>query len=177
MLSLLRRVINPVVQLKHADKKLVFIEADKGTRLKGIEFKLTQFITDQGGLLKNTVVISSDLDEDIFAKFSHFLADDCPDINRKCDYIIFHQKDNDLRVILFEMKSSIKGVSGRCPAQFDISQVFADYLINLSKTYATLYDIADVETLTLKYFKVVFYPNLSLAHGNPVGVNPLLRSK
>lgn len=196
MMLLLRRVINPAVQLQHSAKKLVFVEAEDTAKLKTIEFTLTKFVTEQGGQVKNAVIIDSDKDDsdkddsnkddgdkgddnkpNVFAKFSHFFNDDCPDINRKCDYIICHQKGEDLRVMLFEMKSSEQGLDGRCPAQFAISKVFTDYLMNLAQTYAKLNCDVQFEALQVKYFNVAFYPGAPVAHATPVGVNPMVRSK
>ncbi len=172
MLALLREIINPEVQLEHADKKLIFLEDSDDARLKQLEFKLTNFITASGGQLKNAVIISSDIKGELFARFSHFLAEKCPDINKKCDYIIFHRKENVLRVILCEMKSSEKGVGGRCPAQLEVSKVFADYLLNLAKTYGDLSEVDDIAQLQTEYFKVVFLPTQSVPYGQVMGVKP-----
>lgn len=178
MLAPLKKVLHPAVLLKYREKKLTFCEDDTDTRLKEIQFAVPKRLRAEGGGVADAVVISGEHRDEKFQKFSHFLDDRCPDVNRKCDYIVFHQKNECLRVILVEMKSSEKGLEGRCPAQFEMSKIFCDYLLAVTKAYEQ-FNVQQVNStdLTIEFYKVVFYPALPVAHSLPVGVNPLQISK
>jgi hypothetical protein len=173
MLETLRNIINPDVKVRHHGKCLVLEEASEDSKLRKINFKLTSFNAGEGGELSQAVVINSDSNAQLYKLFTHFLNDTCPSINRKCDYIIFHLLNNNIRIILCELKSSELGARGRCHEQFEASKKFADYLVSMAKMYHECRPRENFIESNISVHRVVFLPMAPVAVSLPVTANKI----
>ncbi|HFQ4926346.1 TPA: hypothetical protein ACGU4W_003565 [Vibrio vulnificus] len=173
MLSSLKNILDQRALVKHQNSFLIFEEPDPAARLKSIAFSLTNYNKEQSGLIKNALVIYGDNKKEVdLSRFTFFLNSQCSDINRQCDYIIFHCKDGRTRVILCELKSSdtSQDLSSRIHKQFTFSKIFADYLLNIAKEHAEN-NLASLEDDEIEFHKIafVYMPNVTspLALGRP----------
>ncbi len=173
MLSSLSNILDHKALVKHQNNALVFEESDDTARLKKVNFSLTSFNKGQSGLIKNALVIFGDnKEEETLSRFTFFLNSQCKDVNRQCDYIVFHCKDGKTRVILCELKSSdtSSDLLSRIHKQFAFSKIFADYLVNIAKEHAER-NSTSLEDCEIEFHKVafVYMPNVTapLALGRP----------
>ncbi|MGR5279218.1 hypothetical protein ACPV5J_21250 [Vibrio rotiferianus] len=178
MNTTLDNVINNSVKLKHQNGFLTFEEPNAEARLRKLKLRLTSFLRKEGGSVKNAIVVKGDLDSSPYGKFSYYLSDNCEHINKRCDYIIFHFKDNEVRIILCELKSSAISLDedARCHAQFDISMEFAKYLLGISDKYRALTN-PDEGDFPIAFYKVVFLPVPNVASTAALGVAPKINIK
>ncbi|CDT52018.1 hypothetical protein VCR15J2_360046 [Vibrio coralliirubri] len=172
MINTLKSILHSSIHVRHQTNRLTLVESNDDALLKEVDLLLTRFVKDQGGLLKNAVVISADSNKEgcYFSQYSFFLNQDTPDITRQCDYIIFHQKEDHLRVILCELKSSLEGVSptSRIHKQFTYAECFSRYVIDIVKSK---FDDATL-CLPVTYHKVALISFPNVAHTAPTGMQP-----
>lgn len=170
MLNSLNNIINNDVKLYHADNVICFEEPNPDARLKKLIFRTTSFVRNGGGHINNAIVVKSDLEDEPFDRFSHYLNTECQHINKRCDYIIFHLKGTALRIIVCELKSSEIALEAgsRCYAQLDVSLAFAKYLISLAQQLFSLRDDEEC-TLDFTFHKIVFLPRPAVSGSVPLG--------
>lgn len=176
MLNSLDSVINNGVKLRHTNGSILLEEPSEDARLREIKLKLTSFLKESGGSIRNAIVIKSDLETSPYEKFSYYLSDDCEHINKRCDYIIFHLLDNEIRIILCELKSSHISLQegARCHAQLDISMEFAKYLVGIGDKYHKLTGLGTAVDTTYSFHKVVFLPTPNVVLSAPLATKPVL---
>ena len=158
MISSLKSVLDNSIIVKHANNKIEFVEDDATARLKKVEFSVTKFLKGAGGLLRNAVVIEGDSSvSPNLSRFTFYLDQACNDVTRQCDYIVFHEYNNCLRVILCELKSSDTSAeeSARIHKQFQFSQVFSEYLTRVAESYCGI-NHRTPSTTNVSFYKVAF---------------------
>lgn len=181
MLNSLSQILDHRALVKHQNSALIFEESQDTARLKKVSFSLTSHNRQQSGLIRNALVIYGDnSEEENLSRFTFFLNSQCSDVNRQCDYIVFHCKDGKTRVILCELKSSDTSddLLARIHKQFAFSKIFADYLINIAKEHAERNSVV-LQNHDIEFHKVafVYMPNVTapMALGRPPTQSPPIR--
>ncbi|MPW35581.1 hypothetical protein [Vibrio sp. B1Z05] len=173
MINHLKKTIESKLVVKHQDNKVEFYESEEDALLKKVVFSVSNFLREGGGLLKNAVIIEGDSSiEDCLRRFTFYLNDTCPDITRQCDYIVFHEAKDSLRIMLIEMKSSDTSVDleARIHKQFQFSKIFAKYLIDVTAAYVEIADGVLAKPIT--YHKIALVKADNVAMSLPLGKPP-----
>lgn len=152
MLNALKAIISPKAFVKHEFGNIILSELNPDAKLKKVSLRLTAFLKGSSGLIKNAIVIIGDGELE-FKQFTNYLNENCPNVTKQCDYIIFHSKNDVIRIILCELKSSEQSLNNgaRIHNQFLFSKVFAEYLTGVAKTFY------DVESRLLNETVVEFH--------------------
>ncbi|EKN8282452.1 hypothetical protein PY199_002223 [Vibrio cholerae] len=173
MINHLKKTIESKLIVKHKYNNVEFYEPNEDALLKKVVFSVSSYLRTGGGLLKNALIIEGDNSiEDCFRRFTFYLNNNCSDIAKQCDYIVFHETDDSLRIILVEMKSSdtSNDLTSRIHNQFKFSEIFARYLINITEAYARIDDQAVFKPLS--YHKVALIKATNVAMPLPLGRPP-----
>ncbi|HIF9441400.1 TPA: hypothetical protein ACX6SK_001625 [Photobacterium damselae] len=174
MLDSLKQIIEPQVVVRHSQNKIKLVEPNPDSRLREVNLHLTNWLKSDGGHLRNAIVVSGDNDQvENLDKFTFFIDASCEHITKKCDYIIFHAMPECIRVILCELKSSEQSVGedARCHHQFRFSKVFASYLIDVAKEYASVAGSA-LNQRDVSFHKLVFVPAPNVTLPTTTGLSP-----
>ncbi|EKO3541052.1 hypothetical protein K0L52_002842 [Vibrio fluvialis] len=183
MLNALKSIIENSTIITHQNNAILLSEHSEDARLKEVSLSLTSFLRSAGGHLRNAIVMQGDISTpEKHSKFTHYLDDDCEHINKQCDYIIFHECDQTLRVILCEMKSSeiSLGEDARIHNQFRFSGLFAKYLVDVAVNYCTANDSSpSYSDVTFHKVALVHMPNVvtPVPLGTPAVTGVSLNSK
>ncbi|ELA7820563.1 hypothetical protein Q6U60_003379 [Vibrio alginolyticus] len=175
MYSVLNEIIDSRAILKHSGGSIIFEEPEETALLKKVSFNLTHFHRGNGGLIKNAIVLNSDNNQNNnLSRFCFYLDNDCPNISRQCDYIIFHCHNGKTNVILCELKSSdtSQDEAARIHNQFIFSQLFAEYLLSIAKERAKQKNAALINADTVVH-KVALVHMPNVASPAPLGVPPM----
>lgn len=178
MISSIKDIIESKIIVKHQDNKVEFHELEDGALLKKVTFSVSSFLREGGGLLKNAVIIEGDSSiEPNLKRFTFYLNEECPDITRQCDYIVFHESLDAIRVILIDLKSSdtSKDLTARIHKQLQFSKVFCQYIIGIAEAYAQLKEVVINKPIT--YHKLALVKAENVAMSLPLGKPPQEVSK
>ncbi|HDY7501856.1 TPA: hypothetical protein RQJ41_003226 [Vibrio vulnificus] len=174
MISSLKSIIDCSITLKHSQNLIEFIENEQNALLKKVIFKLSTFSRGSGGQLTNAVIIEGDNKSlPNFNQFSFYLNKKCGDVTRQCDYIVFHQKEDTLRVILCELKTSDTSgdIQSRIHNQFKFSRCFGEYLVAVAEEYCRVSG-ASHSCSNITYHNVAFVRMPNVAIAAPLGMTP-----
>lgn len=156
-----------------AGRVVSIFEHDTAAKLKQLNFKLLRRHILNGSAIRNSIFIELDKNSSPYGQISYFFNSHAPDINKRSDLVIYHEKDEYLAILICDLKSSARGsIDDRAKKQFLNSMKFLDYVTELSNTYFNF-------TKPVRFFYVSFCPKppipSSALLGAPVTSQQLLQ--
>jgi len=144
-------------------RNIIVTETDAAAKLKKLSLKLQKSDIEGGAKVKNSIFIELDKSNNPHEKLSYFFCSKAKHVNKRCDLVILHEKEDYLAALICDLKSSPKGCEDiRVKNQFLNSKLFVEYVSKLSKEYY----LKDKE---IRYFYISFYPMLSFSTSAMLG--------
>lgn len=129
-------------------RKVILKESNPKAKLKEIQFQLCKRHLN-GTYIKDSCIVELDKNNKPFDKITYFF-NNYPGINKKSDFIIYHQTDSYLAVIICDMKSSPIGATCTdSQTQFKNSFLFTEYV-------KTVYNLFFNKHNNIKVFLIAF---------------------
>lgn len=155
---------NKVMPNMQKGRKFELIETDPSAKLKILTVKFHKEHISNGSSIVNAVFVELDQKTKPYDKISQFFCSHATGVNKSCDLLIFIERDEDIVVLICDLKSSSAGCEDdRAKAQFKNSLLFSNYFKDISKEF---YNV----TKPFKFFFVAFFPALPMPQLTLLGI-------